>query len=139
MTDVNLRVPGRPTSGARSRRIRLVLVLANLALAFLAAGCASSPLHLGSPACETMQAQIKEKQKLDAEVKALGKKARDDRKAGDTAAAVAAETRLEGLMEQQRFLKDALDNTSRDCSPVLKDHEPVLDPALREKQRLEGR
>lgn len=139
MTDVNLRVPGRPTSGARSRRIRFLFATANFALAFLAAGCASSPVHLGSPACQTMQAQIKEKQKLDAQVKSLAKEARDYRKASDTTAAIAAERRLEGLIEQQRFLKDALDQSSRDCSPVLKDHEPVLDPALREKQRLEGR
>lgn len=139
MTDANFRVPGRPTSRARSRRIRILFATTNLALAFLAAGCASSPVHLGSPACQTMQAQIKEKQKLDAQVKSLTKEARDYRKTSDTTAAIAAERRLEGLIEQQRFLKDALDNTSRECSPVLKDQEPVLDPALREKQRLEGR
>lgn len=139
MTDANLRVPGRPTIRSRSRGISISFAMANLALAILAAGCSSSPVHLGSPACQAMQEQIKEKQKLDAQVKALAKEARDYRKASDTAAAAAAERRLEGLLEQQRFLKDALDNTSRDCSPVLKDQEPVLDPALREKQRLEGR
>ncbi len=99
----------------------------------------SGPVRLGSPACETMQAQVREKQNLDAEVKAVARAVRDHRAAGDTTAALAAERRLESLREDQRLLKDALDNTSRDCSPVLKDQEPVLDPALRERQRLEGR
>lgn len=104
---------------------------------FILAGCASG-MRLESPACETMRAQIKEKQKLDASVKALGKEARAYRTQGDTAAAAAAERRLSGMLESQRFLKDALDATSRDCSSIVKDVEPVLDPALREKQRLEN-
>ncbi len=109
-----------------------------LAAAWGMAGCAG-PVRLESPACETMRAQVKEKQKLDAEVKAVAKAVRDHRKQGDTTAAMAAERRLDDLRETQRLLKDALDNTSRDCSPVFKDQEPVLDPALRERHRVEGR
>lgn len=99
----------------------------------------SGPVRLESPACETMRAQVKEKRKLDAEVKAVAREARDLRKQGDTVAALAVEERLDALLGTQRLLKDALDNSSRDCSPVYKDQEPVLDPALRETQRQEGR
>jgi len=114
--------------------LRPLLMCAGLSLL---AGCASG-MRLESPACETMRAQIKEKQKLDAAVKSLSKEARTYRTQGDTAAAAAAERRLEGMIESQRFLKDALDATSRDCSSIVKDVEPVLDPAVREKQRLDG-
>lgn len=117
------------------KSLRPLLLVTGL---LILAGCASG-MRLESPACETMRAQIKEKQKLDASVKALAKQARDFRRQGDTTAAAASERRLDGMLEQQRFLKDALDNTSRDCSSVVKDVEPVLDPAVREKQRLEGR
>jgi outer membrane murein-binding lipoprotein Lpp len=127
----------RPVAPGSTPLISTAFALA-LGSAFLT-GCASAPLRLESPACATMRAQITEKQKLDATVKALAKEARAYRTKGDTAAAGAAERRLEGLLEQQRFLKDALDNNSRDCASVVKDVEPVLDPAVREKQRLEGR
>lgn len=129
-----LSMTARPVSG-RS----LLLCVGWLGVAAVWLTACSGPVRLGSPACETMRAQVKEKQALDAEVKAVARAARDHRAHGDTAAAIAAERRLESLRESQRLLKDALDNTSRDCSPVLKDQEPVLDPALRERQRLEGR
>jgi hypothetical protein len=142
MTDANLRVFGerapmifRKFAGANRGGLAVAAGLSVLVMA----GCASSPVHLGSPACDTMRVQIKEKQKLDAEVKALGREVRDLQKQGDTTAAVAAQRQLDGLIESQRFLKDALDQSSHDCSPILRDSEPPLDPALRERQRLEGK
>jgi type II secretory pathway component PulM len=86
-----------------------------------------------------MKHEVEEKQKLDAQIKSLAKEVRTLRKQGDTTSAVAAERRLNGLIENQRFLKDALDQSSRDCSPILKDAEPPLDPAVRERLRLEGK
>jgi len=139
MTHANLRVSGS-TFRMVSRASRAALALGFLvAGTMLVSGCASSGLNFSSPACTLMQSQIKEKQKLDAQVKALAKDARAFRKQGDTASAVSAEHRLEGLVENQRLLKDALDQTSRDCSPGMKDAEPPLDPALRERYRLEGK
>lgn len=113
-------------------------VVALLGVVFLAA-CGSS--GRSGPAyqapCDTMRAQIKEKQELDAKIKALEKSAKSFRKQGDTASAASAERRLSGLVESQRYLKESLEQSSRDCSPIMQDHPPVLDPALRERQRLE--
>jgi hypothetical protein len=84
-----------------------------------------------------MQAQVKEKQGLDAQVNALSKQVAAYRKQGDTASATSAEHRLQGLRENQRLLKESLEQTSRDCSPTWQDPVPVRDPARREY--LEGK
>lgn len=141
MTHTHFRASGRSLSRSLAHGL-LHAVLMGGALAsviLFAFGCSSARMRIESPACETMRAQIKEKQALDADVKKVARVVRDARKSGDTTTAVAAERRLEGLRESQRFLKDALDNTSRDCSPTFKDAEPPLDPAVRERQRLDER
>ena len=124
----------------RPHRVRAAFaaIPGGLLLTFLVS-CASGPVRLESPACEVMRQQIREKQALDARVKTATRELRDLRKQGDSTATVSATRRLEAMQEQQRFLKDALDQSSRDCSPIVKDPEPVLDPAVRERQRLEGR
>ena len=80
-----------------------------------------------------MREQIREKQDLDARVKALAKQAAKYRKQGDSASAASAEGRLRGLMESQRYLKESLERSSLDCSPTMRDPFPVLDPARRER------
>lgn len=103
---------------------------------FLVAACSSSRLVPESEACRTMREQIREKQDLDARVKALSKQVAKEFKAGDSAAAVSDTALLRGLVENQRYLKESLERSSRDCTPSLKDvYSPVLDPAHR--QRLE--
>jgi hypothetical protein len=99
--------------------------------AFLAVACASTYLAPEQESCRLMREQIREKQDLDARVKALAKEASKSRKQGDTAAAASAEARLRGLMENQRYLKESLDRNSESCSPTLKEGSPVLDPARR--------
>lgn len=94
-------------------------------------------MRLESPACEAMRHQVREKQALDARVKDAARELRKVRDTGDSAAVATATRRFENLREQQRFLKDALDQNSRDCTPGIQDREPVLDPAQRERQRLE--
>jgi hypothetical protein len=100
---------------------------------FSVVSCASSRLAPESEACRAMREQIREKQDLDARVKSLAKEAAKYRKQGDTAAAVAAEARLHGLVESQRYLKESLDRNSEECSPTMKDPSPVLDPARRQR------
>lgn len=99
--------------------------------AALLAACAGSMQGL-TPACRTMEAQLQEKKELDAKVKATGNQIKEYRKRGDTASAVSAEHRLEGMLQDQRLLKESLDQSSRDCSPTLQDPMPVRDPATRD-------
>ena len=100
-------------------------------LASLFFGCAGS-MQGPSPACRTMEAQLKEKKSLDAKVKKTTDEVKAYRKQGDTASAASAEHRLEGMLENQRLLKESLDQSSRDCSPTMQDPVPVRDPASRD-------
>jgi hypothetical protein len=98
--------------------------------ALILGACASAqqdPAY--SNACRTMKLQVEEKQALDAKVRKVAKEAETYRKQGDTASAASADMRLNGLLENQRLLKESLDASSRDCSPTLKDPQPVRDPA----------
>jgi hypothetical protein len=99
--------------------------------AALLVGC-SGALQNPSPACRTMEIQLKEKKELDAKVKKTSNQVRDYRKLGDTASAASAEHRLEGMLDNQRLLKESLEQSSRDCSPTWQDPVPVRDPASRE-------
>jgi hypothetical protein len=100
-------------------------------LAALFFGCAGS-MQGPSPACRTMEAQLKEKKELDAKVKVTTDRYRQFQKQGDTASAASARMRLEGMLESQRLLKESLDQSSRDCSPTMQDPMPVRDPATRD-------
>jgi cell division protein FtsB len=112
-----------------------ILTVIGAALGVLAAtGCSSARLAPEQEACRVMRAQIKEKQELDARVKSLAKQVSKYRKQGDTAAAAAADSRLRGLVENQRYLKESLERSSSDCTPLMKDdYAPVLDPARRDR------
>jgi len=79
-----------------------------------------------------MEAQVKEKQKLDAQVKSTAKRLKAYREQGDTASAASAQRRLEGMLEDQRLLRESLEQSSRDCSPTWQDQVPVRDPATRD-------
>ena len=102
-----------------------------ITFALLLHGCAGS-IQGVTPACRLMEVQLKEKKALDAEVKKTSDQVKTYRKQGDTASAASAEHRLEGMLENQRLLKESLEQSSRDCSPTLKDPEPVRDPASRD-------
>ena len=78
-----------------------------------------------------MEALLKEKKDLDKKVKETSGQVKEYRKQNDTASAASAERRLEGMLENQRLLKESLDESSRNCSPTWKDQEPVRDPASR--------
>ena len=108
--------------------------------ALLFAACAGSDkdaaLRYQDP-CRAMQAQVKEKRALDAEVRALEKQLARYRKAGDTASAASADHRLRGLLENQRLLKQSLEESSSACRPQWQDLPPERDPARRE--HLEGK
>jgi hypothetical protein len=105
-------------------------------LSFFVAGfsaCSPKPtLPSAFDPCRLMREQIHEKQKLDAKVKSVSKRAEDFRKTGDTASAASAENRLKGLLENQRLLKESLEQSGRDCHPSWQDPPPVRDPARRE-------
>jgi hypothetical protein len=105
------------------------LILTTLAALFF--GCAGS-MQGPSPACRTMEMQLKEKKELDAQVKVTTERYRQFQKQGDTASAASARMRLEGMLESQRLLKESLDQSSRDCSPTMQDPMPVRDPATRD-------
>ncbi|HEX2613593.1 MAG TPA: hypothetical protein VHO02_08370 [Fibrobacteria bacterium] len=122
---------------SRFPRVFALFALAGAAglSAFLAVACASTYLAPEQESCRLMREQIREKQDLDARVKALAKEASKYRKQGDTAAAASAETRLRGLTETQRYLKESLDRNSESCSPTLKESSPVLDPARRHSEK----
>ena len=101
--------------------------------ALTAVSCASSRLAPEQEACKVMREQIREKQDLDAKVKSLSKQVVKYRKQGDTASAASAASRLRGLVENQRYLKESLERSSSDCTPLMKDeYSPALDPARRE-------
>jgi hypothetical protein len=104
-----------------------------LAVPCLFAAC-SSPKGQSAfmNACSSMEAEVREKQALDARVKATEKQLRDYRKQGDTASAASASERLMLMQENQRLLKESLEQSSRDCSPTLQDPVPVRDPASRD-------
>jgi hypothetical protein len=109
----------------------LAVLGAGVALSLLTA-CASKGPSLQVP-CRVMQEQIREKQGLDAQVNTLAKQAARYQRQGDTASAASAEHRLKGLRENQRLLKESLEQSSRDCSPTLQEPVPVRDPARRER------
>ena len=102
------------------------------AAALMILGCSSSNQSPFISQCPTMEANLKEKKSLDAKIKVLTAQVRDYRKQGDTASEHSAEHRLEGMLENQRLLKESLDRSSAECSPILQDQEPVRDPARRE-------
>jgi type II secretory pathway component PulM len=102
-----------------------------LAFSALLVGCAGS-IQGVTPACRLMEAQLQEKKELDAKVKVTTEDVKKFRKQGDTASAASAEHRLEGMLENQRLLKESLEQSSRDCSPTWKDPVPVRDPASRD-------
>jgi hypothetical protein len=110
-------------------------VLFSLALSALLAACASKGMAVNEP-CQRMQAQIKEKQDLDARIKSLTKQAGTYRKKGDTASAASAEHRLRGMLENQRLLKESLDQSGNDCRSIQGDPLPVRGPAAQDPERM---
>jgi hypothetical protein len=86
--------------------------------AFLAVSCLAACAPQRTPrftsSCRVMDSEIREKQALDARVKATEKQLRDYRKQGDTASAASALQRLEVMRENQRLLKESLEQSSRD-------------------------
>ncbi len=79
-----------------------------------------------------MEIQLKEKKELDAKVKTTADQYKQYQKRGDTASAESAKMRLEGMLQNQRLLKESLEQSSRDCSPTAQDPVPVRDPASRD-------
>ena len=102
-----------------------------ITITVLLIGCAGS-IQGVTPACRMMEAQLKEKKDLDAKVKETSKQVKSFRQQGDTASAASAEHRLEGMLENQRLMKESLEQSSRDCSPTAKDPMPIRDPASRD-------
>lgn len=111
--------------------MRLLFLFA-LTTVSLFAACAPKGTSPFVNACSSMEAEIREKQALDARVKTAEKQWKEYRKLGDTASAASAQQRLVLMQENQRLLKESLEQSSRDCSPTLKDPEPVRDPASRD-------
>jgi hypothetical protein len=104
--------------------MKLTLPITALLLLLLGAGCTTPP----GP-CRNMNSQIKEKQKLDAEVRKTVKSLKKYRDVGDTTSAASAQRRLEYMLDSQRLLKESLEQSSRDCSPTWQDPMPIRDPA----------
>jgi hypothetical protein len=98
--------------------------------------CASKGMVAYNEPCRRMQTQIEEKQDLDAKVKSLAKQAETYRKEGDTASAASAEHRLKGMLENQRLLKESLDQSGNDCRSVQGDPLPVRGPAAQDPERM---
>jgi predicted RNase H-like nuclease len=111
-------------------RMRNLFFFSAFALLLFSA-CSSSNQSPFVSACPSMDALLKEKKDVDKKVRETSEQVKDYRKAGDTASAASAERRLEGMLENQRLLKESLDESSRNCSPLMKDPEPVRDPASR--------
>lgn len=113
--------------------MRHVLLLAVPALSFLGA-CAPKGQAVFNQPCAAMDAEVREKQAVDARVKTAEKQLRDYRKQGDTASAASVERRLAPMRENQRLLKESLDQSSRDCASTsnVRDPLPVQGPASRD-------
>ena len=109
-----------------------ILTLSGLAISASLLLACSTTVQGPTPACRNMEAQVKEKKSLDARVKKTTDDVKAYRKQGDTASAASAEHRLEGMLENQRLLKESLDQSSRDCSPQMQDPVPVRDPVSRD-------
>jgi hypothetical protein len=103
-----------------------------LAVPCLFAACSPKGQSAFMNPCSSMEAEVREKQALDARVKATEKQLREYRKQGDTASAASASQRLTLMQENQRLLKESLEQSSRDCSPTMQDPVPVRDPASRD-------
>jgi hypothetical protein len=105
--------------------------------ALLLTGCAEKKgLKAYQDPCTSMKLEIEEKRELDAKVKALAKQAEGYRKAGDTASAASAERRLVGLRENQRLMKESLDQSSNDCQSTVSDPLPVRGPAAHDPSKF---
>jgi hypothetical protein len=109
--------------------MRLLLLLA---ASCLLAACAPKGNAAFMNPCSSMDAEVREKQALDARVKTTEKQLREYRKQGDTASAASASRRLVLMQENQRLLKESVEQSSRDCSPTFQDPAPVRDPASRD-------
>ena len=82
--------------------------------------------------CASLKAQIRDKQKLDAEINTLAKHEKKYLKSGDTASAASAAHRLVGMRENQRLMKESLDQTGNACQSTTVEPLPVRGPAAKD-------
>lgn len=108
---------------------------ASLGLALFLVACASKNTTLYQDPCASLRAEIEEKQKLDAQVNALAKQEKKYREGGDTASAVSAAHRLTAMRENQRLMKESLDQRGNDCRAVQGDPLPVRGPSAQDPER----
>ncbi len=105
--------------------------------------CASGTSHSASDSppksalvyqdpCASLKAQVREKQKLDAEITKLAKQEKKYLKSGDAASAASASHRLFGMRENQRMMKESLEQTSNSCQNSVSEPLPVRGPAAKD-------
>jgi hypothetical protein len=129
-----------PTQIRRTRgKAHLFVGGAAALLALLLAACAEKKQNLSTAyrdPCTAMKLEITEKRELDAKVKKLAKQAEKYRKSGDTASAASADRRLIGLRENQRLLKESLDQSGNECRSTMGDPLPVRGPASQDPTKF---
>jgi hypothetical protein len=108
-------------------------------VALLLSACAEKKQSLSTAyhdPCAAMKMEINEKRELDAKVKKLAKQAEKYRKSGDTASAASADRRLVGMRENQRLLKESLDQSGNECRSTMGDPLPVRGPAAHDPAKF---